>query len=314
MLKDAVVAVEDRDFYKHGGVDVRGSLRALVADIRNEKTVQGGSTITQQYVKMAYTGGARTLSRKVARGDPGQPDRPADLQGRDPVPLPLDHLPGRRQLRRRGGRRELLPQAGQPAHRVRGGHAGRAHPRSEPLGAPGEPGCRRESHREFVLDKMLQQGYLTPAAARRGHGAEGVVAGQGPGRRPRPPSSIPPETDPTEVSGVRRLRRALPDRQVRRRGGRSRAVCGSRRRSIPRVQAAADSVGGQRAGRHLGAAGDGAGRRSSRRPASSMPSSAAGSSARAPSPTSTWRSAAATSRRPGGTRSTWRPRAGTARR
>jgi penicillin-binding protein 1A len=65
VLKEAVVSVEDRDFYKHGGVDVRGSIRALVADIRNEKTVQGGSTITQPYVKNAYTGGARTLTRKV---------------------------------------------------------------------------------------------------------------------------------------------------------------------------------------------------------------------------------------------------------
>src|ERR1019366_982319 len=50
VLKEAVVAVEDRNFYKHGGVDVRGSIRAFVADVRNEKAVPGGSTITQQYV------------------------------------------------------------------------------------------------------------------------------------------------------------------------------------------------------------------------------------------------------------------------
>ncbi|MDQ6617406.1 MAG: transglycosylase domain-containing protein [Actinomycetota bacterium] len=65
VLKEAVVSIEDRNFYQHGGVDVRGSLRALVADLRNKRTVQGGSTITQQYVKLTYTNGQRTLLRKV---------------------------------------------------------------------------------------------------------------------------------------------------------------------------------------------------------------------------------------------------------
>jgi penicillin-binding protein 1A len=65
VLKQAVVASEDRNFYHHGGVDLRGSARALVADLRNSGFVQGGSTITQQYVKNAYTGKQRTLVRKV---------------------------------------------------------------------------------------------------------------------------------------------------------------------------------------------------------------------------------------------------------
>jgi len=65
VLKEAVVSIEDRNFYNHGGVDIRGSIRALFADLRNSKTVQGGSTITQQYVKLTYTNGQRTLMRKV---------------------------------------------------------------------------------------------------------------------------------------------------------------------------------------------------------------------------------------------------------
>jgi penicillin-binding protein 1A len=65
VLKDAVIAAEDRNFYSHSGVDVRGSLRALVADIRSQSVVQGGSTITQQYVKNAYTGTERSLVRKI---------------------------------------------------------------------------------------------------------------------------------------------------------------------------------------------------------------------------------------------------------
>ena len=65
VLKDAVIAAEDRNFYSHGGVDLRGTLRALWTDIRGGAVRQGGSTITQQYVKNVYTDGERTLERKV---------------------------------------------------------------------------------------------------------------------------------------------------------------------------------------------------------------------------------------------------------
>jgi penicillin-binding protein 1A len=64
-LKQAVVAAEDRRFYSHGGVDVRGTLRALVADLRGRGVSQGGSTITQQLVKNTLTGGERSISRKI---------------------------------------------------------------------------------------------------------------------------------------------------------------------------------------------------------------------------------------------------------
>jgi penicillin-binding protein 1A len=65
VLKQAVIAAEDRRFYSHGGVDVRGTLRALVNDIRNRSAEQGGSTITQQLVKNTLTGGERSISRKI---------------------------------------------------------------------------------------------------------------------------------------------------------------------------------------------------------------------------------------------------------
>jgi penicillin-binding protein 1A len=65
VLKNAVIASEDKNFYKHSGIDLRGSFRALVADLRGGKVVQGGSTITQQYVKNVYTGNKRSVSRKL---------------------------------------------------------------------------------------------------------------------------------------------------------------------------------------------------------------------------------------------------------
>jgi penicillin-binding protein 1A len=61
----ATVAIEDRRFYQHGGVDYEGIFRALLADIRAGKVVQGGSTITQQLVRNLYISKERTVKRKV---------------------------------------------------------------------------------------------------------------------------------------------------------------------------------------------------------------------------------------------------------
>jgi penicillin-binding protein 1A len=65
VMKQAIVAVEDKRFWEHRGVDFRGILRAVWADIENKEVVQGGSTITQQFVKNTYTKGQRTISRKL---------------------------------------------------------------------------------------------------------------------------------------------------------------------------------------------------------------------------------------------------------
>src|ERR1700730_14931961 len=163
VLKEAVVSVEDRIFYKHGGVDVRGSIRALVADVRNQKTVQGGSTITQQYVKNAYTGGARTLSRKVREAIlASQLDRQTSKDeilyrylstiylgdgsygvgaaAQNYFRIPVDQL--------------SLSQAAMIAGVIPAPSAW----------APRENPEMAEIRRELVLDKMLQQGYITRAA------------------------------------------------------------------------------------------------------------------------------------------------------
>jgi penicillin-binding protein 1A len=64
-MKHAIVDVEDRRFYEHHGVDLRGILRAVWADVRHKSTVQGGSTITQQFVKNSLVHNERTISRKL---------------------------------------------------------------------------------------------------------------------------------------------------------------------------------------------------------------------------------------------------------
>lgn len=64
-LPKAVVAEEDARFYSEPGVDLRSILRAAVTDFKKGRIVEGGSTITQQYVKDAYVGNKPTLSRKL---------------------------------------------------------------------------------------------------------------------------------------------------------------------------------------------------------------------------------------------------------
>lgn len=64
-LVDAVVAIEDRRFWSHFGIDPRGLLRAAFTNLRAGAVRQGGSTITQQLAKVMYLGPERTLSRKI---------------------------------------------------------------------------------------------------------------------------------------------------------------------------------------------------------------------------------------------------------
>jgi len=65
-LLDAVVAVEDRRFYRHTGIDPRALARALFANVKSGEVVQGGSTITQQLAKNLYpNSGQRTVARKI---------------------------------------------------------------------------------------------------------------------------------------------------------------------------------------------------------------------------------------------------------
>ncbi len=65
-LQHATVAIEDERFYQHGGIDINSIARAAVKDVEAGKTVQGGSTITQQLVRNLYISDPqRDLERKI---------------------------------------------------------------------------------------------------------------------------------------------------------------------------------------------------------------------------------------------------------
>jgi penicillin-binding protein 1A len=161
-LKEAVISIEDRNFYKHGGVDLRGTFRAVYADLIQGKAVQGGSTITQQYVKNAYTGSQRTIIRKV---------REAILAS---------------QLDRQTPKDDILYHylesiyLGDGSYGVGAAAANYFHKSVKDLDlsesamlagliaapslrAPREYPAEAEAHRQIVLQKMLEQGYISQA-------------------------------------------------------------------------------------------------------------------------------------------------------
>jgi len=65
MLPTALIAVEDRNYYSHHGISLKGITRAMWVNIRAGRFVQGGSTLTQQLIKNFYLTDERTLARKL---------------------------------------------------------------------------------------------------------------------------------------------------------------------------------------------------------------------------------------------------------
>jgi penicillin-binding protein 1A len=65
LMKLAIVSVEDKRFYEHRAIDLRGMVRAFIADITHQGVVQGGSTITQQLIKNTYLHDEKSFGRKI---------------------------------------------------------------------------------------------------------------------------------------------------------------------------------------------------------------------------------------------------------
>ena len=112
---DAVLAVEDADFYAHDGVNLRATVRALIRNVDEGETVQGGSTITQQVVKEELVGNAQTVDRKAREAVLAR--RLEEMMTKDEILeryLNTVYL-GQRRLRRAGGRRDVLRRRRRPS-------------------------------------------------------------------------------------------------------------------------------------------------------------------------------------------------------
>src|SRR3954447_5765093 len=66
IMRKAIIAIEDYRFYQHGALDLRGTLRAFVTNQANNGVTQGGSSITQQMVKMTLVNQAKTKAQRLA--------------------------------------------------------------------------------------------------------------------------------------------------------------------------------------------------------------------------------------------------------
>jgi penicillin-binding protein 1A len=220
-LKQAVIAAEDRNFYSHGGVDLRGSLRALSADVRGREIRQGGSTITQQYVKNAYTGRERTVGRKVREAIlASQLDRRVDKDEILFKYLSSIYLGGgaygvgaaSETYFRKPVSQITLSEAALLAGVVPA--PSRYDPRSNPPLA--------EQKRRLVLDKMLAQGYISPEEHAGAVDEELYLSVAGPPDRPATvvhPPQQPVSKFPYFVDYVRRYLESTLGRDAVYRGG-----------------------------------------------------------------------------------------------
>ena len=125
IVREATVAIEDRRFYEHKGVDFEGIVRAAIKNIESKKDIQGGSTLTMQLVRNLYTGErARNGHGRLQAQDPRGQARPgargppprAPGQAVDPQQVrqlgPLRHRRRPDRGRHPGRGADLLRQAG----------------------------------------------------------------------------------------------------------------------------------------------------------------------------------------------------------
>ena len=151
-----VVAVEDRRFFDHQGVDFEGIVRAGVKNLENRHEIQGGSTLTMQLVRNLYTGEKRAHAqaqdpRGEARRGPREPAPGPPGQAVDPHEVPQQRAVRHRRRpdrRRHPGRRaDLLRQAREQAQAPRGRAARRPAPGAVAVQPVPQPQCREGAPR-----------------------------------------------------------------------------------------------------------------------------------------------------------------------
>ena len=176
VMQDAIVAIEDARFYEHDGVDLRGTLRALVANTQAGEVTQGGSTITQQYVKNVLAATADTRE-ETAGGHRGHRHpqaaraalRPRPREALDQAAHPRG-LPQHRLLRRAAYGIEAAAQryfsdSGRRAQRRPGRDAWPASSSTRRSTTHSSTRQESEDRRNFVLQRMADENMISQAQA-----------------------------------------------------------------------------------------------------------------------------------------------------
>ncbi len=232
-VRDAFLAAEDADFYKHEGLDFFGITRAAIKNLIPGSRKSGASTITQQVVKNLLLTPERSLVAEDPRVDPHPARGGGAHQGSDPQPLHQPDLLRAAPLRPGGGRALLLRQARQgPEHRRGGGARGHA-----AVSPPHQPG---DEHRPGQVPPALRAG---AAGAARLPAARSVVEAE----LDKPIVLAPRPPPPVGGYYAEEIRRTLIERY-----GEKAVLEGGLRVEIamvPKLQAVAEDVGARRAWR-----------------------------------------------------------------
>ena len=176
----AFVAIEDRRFYRHWGIDPRGMARAFVADLRGGGVRQGGSTITQQLAKTNFLSGDRTIKRKAQEVIIAFWLESVADQAGDPLALPVERLFRRRRLRPARRRPPLFPPRSREAEPRTVGDARRAWSRRRRGSRRRTISPSAQKRSQLVLQAMADTGVISPARAARTRslGAAGRAGGE----------------------------------------------------------------------------------------------------------------------------------------
>ena len=162
----AFIAIEDRRFYEHFGIDVLGLVSVALESVQAGEVTRGASTITQQLAKNLFLTPDQTLQRKVQEALLAALAGAELLQGRHPRALSQPRVLRPRRLRHRGGGADLFRQIGpQPVarrggdpRRLAAGALARSIRKSDP-----KAGQARQS---LVLQPMAKEGYISDAEAK----------------------------------------------------------------------------------------------------------------------------------------------------
>lgn len=160
----AFIAAEDQRFLQHDGVDVQSILRAMFANLSAGRTVQGGSTLTQQLVKNLLVGNEQTLRRKAQEARLAA-EMEATLSKQEILDLYLNRV----YLGSNAYGVEAAAQAyfGKPAAKLALGEAAflGALPKAPSRYAENKTSGETTARVRYVLDRMVTSGFVTPDAA-----------------------------------------------------------------------------------------------------------------------------------------------------
>lgn len=182
-LREAIVATEDARFYHHFGIDPVAIARAIVANLRAGRTVQGASTITQQLAKNVFLTPSRTLGRKLQ-----ELVLALVLEARyskdDILELYLNSIYFGEGAT--GVQAAALTYFGKPVSRLDLAESAllAGIPRAPAFYDPYRNPEAALGRRQVVLDRMVAEGYLTPEEAAAAAGTPLVIKRQSPAQAP----------------------------------------------------------------------------------------------------------------------------------